>query len=207
MAVNETKTDARSFVQKRAKQARNWPELQKQLCQRLPFDPKDSSRGKAIVAHAHLEGRLRLLLGKALPGAQTSKGWQRLFEAGGIFYYGRRIADGCFALGLIGEDMLGELKQIAKIRNCFAHDREIDSFDHPDITKFCKKLFLPDILNDTMPHEALQPENRFTDAVSMLDWFLEVEASVVVQADCFAKDEQQLAQDTDKSAEMPKASP
>ena len=95
------------------------------------FYELDSHRGLAVVAPAIVENRLTALLKAAM--RQDEKVLHDLFHPGaplGDFGVKIKLA---YVLNLIHEDVYKDLTTVTKIRNAFAHDVRINSFDVPQI--------------------------------------------------------------------------
>jgi hypothetical protein len=98
------------------------------------------ARTVAIVCCAYVEDALVEAISFRLPGANAALR-SRLFGDGGpLSTVGAKIDMGR-ALDIIGGEERRLLIQIARTRNRFAHQIDVDSFDHPDVA----------ILLDDMP--------------------------------------------------------
>ncbi|WP_153064519.1 hypothetical protein [Agrobacterium sp. LAD9] len=103
----------------------------------------EADRSVALVQTSVVEEHLRSAIERHFPGLATDpKVIERIFDPmknGPLSTFTARV-DVAFALGIIGKGALTTLKKIAEIRNLFAHRLEINSFDHPEITKLVGKL-------------------------------------------------------------------
>lgn len=102
---------------------------------------KSDDRTVAIVYVSYLEKYLGEVLKRALPGL-NSELRRNLFEPGellGAFIDRAHIARG---LGLLDADGHADYKLLASIRNKFAHNIPVDSFDNPEIAERIAKLRL-----------------------------------------------------------------
>lgn len=108
----------------------------------LGLHDQTEDRVVAIVATAHLEIMLYRLLKVALPAADAALR-KALFDDvsgnGPLRTLGNR-AMMARALGLLENVYYKEIRLIAKVRNIFAHQMSISSFDHPSISGLVKKL-------------------------------------------------------------------
>ena len=104
---------------------------------------READRSIAIVHVTVVEEHLRSAIERYFPGRQSDpKVVDRMFDPmqyGPLGNFASRV-DIAFALGIIGSGARKALKVIAEIRNKFAHQLEIHSFDHPDVTKSIDKL-------------------------------------------------------------------
>ncbi|HEV7414752.1 MAG TPA: hypothetical protein VGN98_01240, partial [Tianweitania sediminis] len=112
----------------------------------LLVDPTKSDREVAIVALAYIEDHLGRAIRSKMPGL-TSDVRDKLFSpSGALSPMGARI-DLAKALGLIDSKDRSDFIILARVRNRFAHNVNIESFDHPEISELTQKLHL---VNDLM---------------------------------------------------------
>jgi len=98
---------------------------------------KESSRGVAILSCAYLDDLLNDILKTKLIYNKT------LFDQNiDRLTFERRIAL-CYLMGLIDQKTKSDLKNINKIRNEFAHDKNLNIFD-----KKTKKVDIPSLLDN-----------------------------------------------------------
>jgi DNA-binding MltR family transcriptional regulator len=92
----------------------------------------------AIVSAAYLDSLLEQLL-LAVFISEKKAVDDLLATHGPLGTYGSRYQL-AYCLGLINDRERDDLKMIAKIRNAFAHQYDVRSFDHDEPTKFITKL-------------------------------------------------------------------
>jgi hypothetical protein len=68
---------------------------------------------------------------------------KKVFDGQGLLGPIASKIDMAKALGLIDTGMHKNAKLIARVRNRFAHNLEIDSFSHPEVTKLVQKMEYP----------------------------------------------------------------
>ncbi len=94
-------------------------------------------------------------------------------EANGVLGTYSSRAKLAYCLGLIPDALFQNIKQIAKIRNAFAHSHIALDFDNPEVAQLCRKLTVPVVAETVVighpPHlpaffQALTatPRGRFT---------------------------------------------
>lgn len=103
------------------------------------FDNQSDPRVCAIVAASYLEDYLGRLI-QAMMRGLNSKLKDKLFGSNGRLSEMSVKIDLARALGLIDEDTHTDLVSISRIRNRFAHNIHIDSFEHDEISKLCNDL-------------------------------------------------------------------
>lgn len=110
-------------------------------------DPTRSDREVAIVALAYIEDYLGRAIRSKMPGL-TSDVRDKLFSpSGALSPMGARI-DLAKALGLISSKDRSDFITLARIRNRFAHNIHIASFNHPEIAELTSKLhFVNDLMS------------------------------------------------------------
>jgi DNA-binding MltR family transcriptional regulator len=129
-----------------------------------------TDRGVAIVGAALLETRLEISLRACFVPALTESATKAVLR--GNLSAKAQLAH---ALGVIGKDSLSDLDFIRQVRNKFAHDLAIRSFDEPEISGWCSKLRLADM--DFMPElRSTEPRARFLRSVLSVAHFMYAEA-------------------------------
>jgi hypothetical protein len=111
---------------------------------RIINDPQADPRVIAVVAASFCEDYLGRMVRTQLPGLTTDLR-KRMFENGMLSQSSER-AQMARALGLINADCHADLSLIAKIRNLFAHNIYVASFDHKDVADLCDDLRCPKIV-------------------------------------------------------------
>jgi DNA-binding MltR family transcriptional regulator len=98
----------------------------------------------ALIVAAHVENALGSLLTKVLiPDAASDR---LLNNPLAILSTASGRADMCYCLGLIDEPTYKNAKQIAVIRNQFAHSHRPIDFDDPDVKRLCSALRPPQLV-------------------------------------------------------------
>lgn len=100
----------------------------------------------AVVGAAYLDAMLDRLFREVLIDAE--KEVDRLLRPEGAIGANGTRYQLAFCLGLITHDQRDDLKLIAQIRNRFAHDFKIDSFDEEPMRGYCSSLKQPSLLVD-----------------------------------------------------------
>lgn len=112
-----------------------------------------SDRAAAIVGVALIDAKLEKAFRTVMVEGLSQGKLRDLFEgptAPLASYSGKaRVAH---ALGMIGDRSFADLKRLGQIRNRFAHELEITSFEHQKIRELCDQLELTNIR-----HGAQQP--------------------------------------------------
>jgi hypothetical protein len=100
----------------------------------------ESPRAAAILAVASLEDELERLVASKFPGVSRTL-WKEIAGPGftplGSF---KARVDICHAFGFFGPRTRSTLMSMATIRNKFAHQTDIRTFDHVVIVAECQKL-------------------------------------------------------------------
>lgn len=99
-----------------------------------------SDRGAAIVGVAFLDDKLRKVTEFAFPEPLSRRKQRALFGPTaplGTYDAKIRLAS---ALGLLPDEVVGDLQLLGRIRNRFAHDLDIREFSHPVIAPLCEQL-------------------------------------------------------------------
>jgi hypothetical protein len=102
-----------------------------------------SHRAGAIVIVAQVDTALRsAILGRLKELSPTEEG--RLFSgaAAPLSSMHSKILVG-YSLGLFSDAVREDLVVLKDIRNLFAHERDVRTFDHPEVVKLCDKLNFP----------------------------------------------------------------
>ena len=139
-------------------------------------------RAVAILGGAYLEALVESLLRSFLKASPTTT---RLLEpSGAMGAHGSRVAL-ALSLGLITDSVKCDLDVIARIRNAFAHDFEIESFNHDRVRDLCRNLKQPELHEDlakrtahneaelrvlvaSVREEAATPRGRFQMSIRIL---------------------------------------
>lgn len=126
----------------------------------------ETSRGSAVLGHAHLEDLLGKLLIKRFVKGEEIRDKIKYRS----FYHKTHW---CYRLGLISETIKKELLVINKIRNAFAHKKEIKDFNQEDIPSKCEELVILKILEKetNTEYSQLPPEKKYHMTVNIL-WLL-----------------------------------
>lgn len=108
-------------------------------------------RTLAIICCSYCEKYVAELIQYRMPGL-TRKLTDKLFKPDGLLGPAIARTDIALALGSMDKDSHADLKTMISIRNQFAHNLEISSFDHVEIAKRVKNLKIyPHHPNDTKP--------------------------------------------------------
>ena len=98
---------------------------------------KETDRGAAIVFNAYIEDLLREILKRRLifdgKKDEIIKSIDNRLTVDEVIKL-------CYATGTISKKQRDELASINRIRNKFAHRKDIKSFEHSEIKKLCKDL-------------------------------------------------------------------
>jgi hypothetical protein len=132
----------------------------------LISDPESDARTVAILAAGYLERYLTDLIVSRMPGLNSDLR-SRVFDPNGsIGTLGRKI-DIARALGLMGAALRQDCIKIARIRNRFAHNIDVDSFDCPDVAEIALALSSdePYFMGDFPSPDTSTPRGRFTSNV------------------------------------------
>jgi DNA-binding MltR family transcriptional regulator len=109
----------------------------------------------AIVGAAYLDAMLDRLFRAMLIDASDEV--EKLLRPDGPIGSNGSRCQLAFCLGLITRDQRDDLRQVAKIRNRFAHDFKATGFDKPPIKDICASLKQPAALA-AMPEKLFSPE-------------------------------------------------
>ncbi len=104
-----------------------------------PHAPTIDDRTLAIVSVAYADRYLGLVIQKLLPGLNSDLR-SKMFNAEGVLGPVGAKIDFARALGVIDADLRHDLIIMARIRNRFAHQLQIYSFDHPEIADQIDKI-------------------------------------------------------------------
>jgi hypothetical protein len=130
----------------------------------------ETDRGAAILAAAYLDDRLR----EAISARFYNRGRTAAELLGPNGYLGQYAAK-CkiaYCLGLYGKTILSDLTIIGKIRNLFAHSKQLLQFTDPNITDLCDKLDdeCDGMRFDVNPENP--PRNRYLNSVQQIGLIL-----------------------------------
>jgi hypothetical protein len=103
----------------------------------------DSDRAAGIVAGSIAERRLEEALRSRMRRNQTAIS-QNLFRPSGALGPFSTKIDLAYLLRLLSHDAWKDLTNLKNVRNDFAHDLELDSFEAPSIKDRCKNFLLVD---------------------------------------------------------------
>ena len=103
------------------------------------LNDKAEDRTVAICSGSYLDDVLGQAIATRLPGANSKLLEKLLSESGPIGPAAARIDLAC-ALGLIGEEDRRAIIMIARVRNRFAHNILIDSFNHAQVAALIDNL-------------------------------------------------------------------
>lgn len=131
-------------------------------------------RAGAIVGAAMLENYLAHAIISRLRNDIDEPEENRIFEKGPLDAYAAKVTVG-YALNLYNRLTRADLEVIGGIRNLFAHQMEVDSFDHPEVGKRCDMLKTYE-LYPVGPLVAEDPRNKFLDTVHYIATSLSMEA-------------------------------
>jgi DNA-binding MltR family transcriptional regulator len=106
---------------------------------------------------------------------------------GGILGTFMSRVDACYLLGFINADYYSNLRQIAKIRNEFAHSHIEVGFGEPRIKSLCEDLSLPRLVRKVTEPDGVREEEIGTRAPNPRDRFLIVSVFLVEQLRMTAK--------------------
>lgn len=107
-----------------------------------------NERLEALMAANYCDKYAQRLLESSFPNADKFRG--ELFGSRGYLHSARAKFDLCFAMGLIGPNQIHNLRLMLRIRNRFAHENDVDSFEHDKIAGLVDNFILPE---STFPPE------------------------------------------------------
>src|SRR5690606_6959786 len=149
------------------------PEIKQSTFEYITFRrelTKESDRGCALLAAAHLDFMLEKLLRKKLLG--TKKHFETLFGfTGPLGTFSSRIML-CYSIGLISPDTLHDIQIVRKIRNEFGHSPSIIDFENPKIKEQCDKM------KSNVHEKGSSPRNKFLNVVSGISG--QIEAKTII---------------------------
>lgn len=99
----------------------------------------------ALVAGAFIENAAGNLLENVMIPGQVSDGL--LNNPLGILSTASGRADMCYCLGLVDKKTYENAKQVAKIRNLFAHGHDAIGFDNKEVKRLCDSLVAPALVD------------------------------------------------------------
>jgi DNA-binding MltR family transcriptional regulator len=126
---------------------------------------KESDRAAAVLCASFLDHELEQLLKRFMRDIKETH--QLFHQMQPLSTFSAKIKFS-YVLGLISDIMYCDLGIIRKIRNDFAHDREISSFEEVRITERCMRLQFPEILKEAHPNYPKTARERFECATKML---------------------------------------
>lgn len=101
---------------------------------------RKNDRAVAIISAAMVEDRLQWLIEAKFIAGLSSTRRERLFGGFGPLATFSSKIEIAYALGVIGEQVHGQLRQIGRIRNKFAHEFRRLRFADPEIAKLIDEL-------------------------------------------------------------------
>src|SRR5579862_1293119 len=107
----------------------------------------DSPLSCGLIGGAYVEDALGSLLKAVLIDGETSNGL--LNNPKDILSSYSPKADMCYCLGLIPKSVYNNVKNIAKIRNRFAHSHTMIDFTDAEVMQLCGELKLPEVTDQT----------------------------------------------------------
>lgn len=138
-----------------------------------------TDRAVAVLGASIVETALRGLVHKRVASNKNIRDWLLRANVTSL----RNMA---FAVGLISNDLYVELKNIAEIRNKFAHTYEVTSFDDGQISLIVDRLIAPSRSDERAhtvlslltgkPHTDVQQlprRNRFIFTIAAASFFLQ----------------------------------
>lgn len=127
---------------------------------RTASNPNTDPRVVAILGASFLESYLVDLIAASLPGLNSElRG--RIFDTRGALSEFAAKIDMARALDLINSVYRNDCIIVARIRNRFAHNLDIQDFDHPEIAKLLMKLdYVTRIMSDPDASYALSGTAR-----------------------------------------------
>jgi len=108
---------------------------------------KESERAQAIICHAYVEDLLKELLKKRLIEFNDDLANSTAFK---------HLLNLCYITGILTEAEKKDIRLLAEIRNKFAHNRKIKSFNAANIPNLCNVLRIPKFLT-----RELSPQDKF----------------------------------------------
>lgn len=134
----------------------------KDLWELLPtiINPAGDPRTIAILGCAYMEGCLQEAITANLPGSNAELRKKLFTGTGPLSTVAARI-DLAKAMGILGANTHHNCVSIARIRNRFAHNYKIHSFDNPEVAKLVDELRSVKFGDRAQPLPTARPE-RFT---------------------------------------------
>lgn len=108
----------------------------------------DSDRACALVSGAFIETALLEALVQFVNGKKSRV--KKLFESRGSLNNFRPKIEIGKQLGMYSKAALNEMTAICQIRNKFAHDMDVTSFDHPAVSEHVEKLCFGEMYIDDL---------------------------------------------------------
>jgi hypothetical protein len=143
---------------------------------------KTNDRVTAIVGAALVEDRLETAIKVLLH--EHDKLTPRMFSGTGPLASFATQANLGFLLGIYRENIWANLSRMARIRNVFAHELEVNTFDHDQVKDLMNNLDVVENLSDCPSRwrqviidkfqPAASPRQRFIDTAKVLLFFLEM---------------------------------
>lgn len=122
----------------------------------------------AIVFAAYIEDYLVRLIKTRMPGLVGSPETERkLFGSSGHLSTNAANIELAYALGLFDTTVKNELITVARIRNRFAHNVSVNTFEHHEIDTLCKKLTAADVTLKEFPMQSANAKKFFSSAATL----------------------------------------
>lgn len=115
-------------------------------------------RAKAIVAASYVENNLALAILARLRFMTEAEQRYIYDEEHAVFFDFASKIDLGWALNLYGEKVRDDLHKIRKVRNKFAHDLDVRTFDHKAVSRYCDELVGPNHID--LPRGKTKPRDR-----------------------------------------------
>jgi DNA-binding MltR family transcriptional regulator len=129
----------------------------------IAFLAKETDRSKAIVLAAIVENHLTAAIKFAF--RKDEKIWNELFQPSGpVGDFGIKIRLAYMA-GIIADERLkNDLITVAKIRNKFAHDLSVKSFNEPPVSQWIKGMFTYELIKQIAERKAHKGDSKIKRA-------------------------------------------
>ena len=122
---------------------------------------------KVLVATSFIDQILASILYNKFISSSVSN---RILSNSGLLQTYQAKADMAYVTGLINKSMYSNLCKIGEIRNVFAHDHTLMSFDVPDINTLCQKLDY----YDNLPKEYNNVNTEILSMVNSINSYLAI---------------------------------
>lgn len=129
----------------------------------------DSDRAAGIVAGSIVERRLEEAIRSIMRNDQPTVA-NELFRPSGPLGSFRAKIDLGYMIGLLSNEAYKDLSNLKNIRNYFAHDLEMDSFDSAKIKDRCRNFVLVDRHVGPVPVDTVPPADMPTPYSGLPDY-------------------------------------